>query len=330
MVLLAPLVQYGAALISALTVIITVSVAAPGGLVVLRDYGRMLDYVTRGNMAMLNPARNVDRYKRMWTRLPPAQRSKGRRAIDPPPDLEFVHLVKSGCGHPGGLCDFDFDSDFGATPTSAFEDFVRATMVSARVPAKFYLADDLAMASTYGYLWPTVTMVPISTPTPTGQADTTETYSVSPGILSAEDTVASSIVQPIDWVDLVPLMACGLFLSILVTGMLLAPSTRVDPGSDWIFVPGKTAPVDSEFLQSDDDTYASMAGPFSSASAEDAAASPSSIGCASALLPPLAPRVQATAERSSTTEPADVSARCPLARRGTTAVPGGPLGDRPG
>ncbi|EPS93506.1 hypothetical protein FOMPIDRAFT_1055916 [Fomitopsis schrenkii] len=186
------------------------------------------------------------------------------------------------------------------------------------------------MASTHEFLWPTATMVPISTSTPTGQADNTEAHSISPGIPSTEDAIASSTAPPVDWVDLVPLMVCGLFLSILVTGMLLAPSTRIDPGSDWAFVLDKTALVDGELWQSDDDLEAGMAGPFSSASTEDAAAPPSSTGRASIPLPPLAPRVQAIAERSRSSEPADVSARCPMARRGSTAVPGGPLGDGPG
>ena len=66
MVLLAPLIQHGATLISALSVLLTVSVGAvPGSLVVLREYARMLDFTARGNMAILNTARNVDRYKRM-------------------------------------------------------------------------------------------------------------------------------------------------------------------------------------------------------------------------------------------------------------------------
>ena len=64
MVLLAPLIQYGATLISALTVLLTVSVAAPGGLLAMREFTRTLDYSARANMAMLS-AGNVDRYKRM-------------------------------------------------------------------------------------------------------------------------------------------------------------------------------------------------------------------------------------------------------------------------
>ena len=64
MVLFAPLIQYGATLISALTVLLTVSVAAPGGFLAMREFTRTLDYSARVNMAMLS-AGNVDRYKRM-------------------------------------------------------------------------------------------------------------------------------------------------------------------------------------------------------------------------------------------------------------------------
>ena len=69
MVLPAPLIQYGArALISALAVFFTVSVAAPGGLLVVRDYARMIDYSARGSVLMLSTARSVDHYKRMVKR----------------------------------------------------------------------------------------------------------------------------------------------------------------------------------------------------------------------------------------------------------------------
>ena len=69
MVLPAPLIQYGArALISALAVFFTVSVAAPGGLLVVRDYARMIDCSARGSVLMLSTARSVDHYKRVVKR----------------------------------------------------------------------------------------------------------------------------------------------------------------------------------------------------------------------------------------------------------------------
>ena len=165
--------------------------------------------------------------------------------IDPPLELELINLVKSGCGYPGGLCGsigFDFDLDFGPDATRT-QGLTRTTMVPARAPVHFLLSDE----STDEYLWPSASMVLASSPVPTGQAGNIKAPLVIPGIWFTEEATPTSTVPSVDWVDLVPLMASCLFLSVLVIGMLFAPRSAVDPGSDWYFVPDTPVAVAEEF-----------------------------------------------------------------------------------
>ena len=230
--------------------------------------------------------------------------------IDSPSDLEFVRLVKSGSGYPGGLRGL-IDSDLGATPTFPFEDFVRATMVPAPAPVDFLLSDDCEMSTAYDYLWPTATMVPVSTSIPTGEVHRIQARTVFPGLPSMEETAPASTTPPVDWVDLVPLIACGLFLSVLVFGMLLTPSSAVHPGWNWSFVPDAIAPTGGESAHKHDGLHAALASPLSSGSAGDAPSPCSSPRPSGTSSPPPVLQVQATTERPRASEHVDVPSNSP-------------------
>ncbi|KAI0720861.1 hypothetical protein C8Q72DRAFT_90092 [Fomitopsis betulina] len=124
-------------------------------------------------------------------------------------------------------------------------------MALARGLDNFYLADGSVMLSTHEYLWPRAKIVPVSTSI--GSTDNHETALLSPSIKPTDKTTSASTAPPVDWVDLVPLIACGLFLSVLIAGMLLAPSTRLKCS----LLQNNIAPVDGK--QCDDDLEADMA-----------------------------------------------------------------------
>lgn len=91
------------------------------------------------------------------------------------------------------------ENDFGATLTSPPDGFVSANMAIARGLDNFYLADGSAMLSTHEYLWPTATIVPVSTSI--GSTDNHETALLSPGIDSTEKTTSASMHHFLDAAD---------------------------------------------------------------------------------------------------------------------------------
>ena len=229
--------------------------------------------------------------------------------IDPPLELEFISLVKSGCGYPGGLCGsidfgFDFDLGFGPGATRTLDGLTRATMVPARAPVHFLLSDE----STDEYLWPTASMVPVSSlPVPTGQAGHTEAPLVIPGIWFTEEATPTSTVPSVDWVDLVPLMASCLFLSVLVIGMLLSPRSAADPGLDWYFVPNTPVTVAEGSSGEDDDLQAESASPLGPGPTDDVPSSRSTSPSSDAPSSPSVPQAQApaTTQRPHASDPAN-------------------------
>ncbi|TFY58297.1 hypothetical protein EVJ58_g6499 [Rhodofomes roseus] len=342
MLVFALVLQGAAALIGALTLIASVPFAGPGGLAILRDCLRTLDPSARGSKLILEYSRNVHRYERMFKRslntlfvahgLPPARHRYG---LEPPVDSDFVRLVKSGCGYPGGLCS-SVGFDLNPTRTSQLDGFVNPTMALARPPVNFLFSDDSVLPPTYDYVWPTSTAVPVMVPTQVSDSTQPAASAVSLGGLSMvpspvlSDEVSNTAAHSVDMVDFVPLMAVGLFLLVLAIGPCLVPSRRhsVKYVLNWQLAPRKSSSDDIEFWRKYDDLEAGRVSPGSVAPLGDAPRPFFSSSLTSTSLLAAAPTtVRHIAERPIQAEDLEMN---DLSASGRGSVPGEPLGGPPG
>ncbi|KAH9927572.1 uncharacterized protein B0H18DRAFT_279778 [Fomitopsis serialis] len=290
MLIFAFVVQGAAALIGALALIASVPLAAPGTLLILRECTRSLDCSTCGSMLMLEYSRNMGHYQRVVKRslntlfvahgLPPARLRYG---LEPPPDPDFVRLIQSGCGYPGGLCS---SLDFNPTQTSSLDGLVRPTMVPTRPSVDFLLSDNLELPPVY--VWSTSITVPIMVSTVVGElASPAASLSNATSMAASPlDSAEGRLAPAVDMVDLVPLMAAGLFLSVLVIGTCLAPPRySVESMPNWRFVSSQASSDDTEFWRKYDDLEAGLASPDSTYSVGNASHPCSSSNPASATMP---------------------------------------------
>ncbi|KAH9927576.1 uncharacterized protein B0H18DRAFT_1210570 [Fomitopsis serialis] len=335
MLIFAFVMRGAAALIGALALIAPVPLAAPGTILILRECARSLDCSTCGNMLMLEYSRNMGHYQRVVKHslntlfvahgLPPARLRYG---LEPPQDSEFVRLIQSGCGYPGGLCSPLY---FNPTQTTVFDGLVRPTMVPTRPSVEFQLSDDSELPPLFDYVWSTTIAVPVMVSTAAGELAnpaasplSNAAHTVTASLLSTEARLAPAV----NMVDLVPLMATGLFLFVLVIGACLAPPRySVKSMPSWRFVSSKASLNDTEFWRKYDDLEAGLAPPGSAYPVGDASRPCSSSSPASTSMPVTAPQtVHHIAERPPVEE---VHVGISSAS-GRGSIPGDPLGSPPG